>query len=164
MDDPYDVLDCALRSRYLAPVDLPRTAFWRRLPAELRSALAEALADDASLKAVVPLVWQVRARLLGKPATDYERTRATARLRLGLLYLAYREGRMGADELLSRAFQVADSYVCGVDARPFARLRGELQAGGSGESAAPHIAALFAPYGESAAECVGRWELGTPLG
>ena len=163
MDDPYDVLDCALRSRYLAPADLPRTPFWLRLPAELRSALAEVLAGDASPKVVVPLVWQVRARLLGKPTTDYERTRATTRLRLGLLYLAYREGRIGADELLSRAFHVADSYVCDVDARPFAQVRRELEGGASGELAEPRLAALFAPYADLAVECVGRWGLGPPL-
>ncbi len=164
MDDPYDVLDCVLRSRYLAPADLPHTPFWHRLPIELQSALTDALASDASLKVVVPLVWKVRARLLGKPTGDYERTRATVRLRLGLLYLGYRKGRIAADELLSSAFHVADSYVCGVDAKPFVWLRHELQASGLGESAAPQIAALFAPYEALAAECVGHWGFESPLG
>ncbi len=161
MYDPYDILDCALRSRYLTPGDLPSAPIWDRLPAELRSALAEALAAGKSLRAVVSLVWQVRARLLGKPPADPtgERTRSVVGLRLGLLYLGYREGRMGAAELLTRAFHVADSYVCGVNGRPFLQLRRELETGGVDGPAYARVAELFAPYTALAADCVGRWGL-----
>ncbi len=165
MDDPYGTLDCALRSRYQAPADLPSAPLWNHLPAELQSALAEALTGGASVRTVVPLIWQVRTRVIGPPPADGtgKRTRVTARLQLGLLYLGYREGRMGANELLRRAVQVADSYVCGVDVRPFAQLRRELEAGASHESAASRVAALFAPYAALAAECVEHWGLRVPV-
>jgi len=161
VNDPYEILDCALRSRYLALADLPSAPVWHRLPAELRSALADALAAGKSLRDIVPLVWQVRMRLLGKPAADRtgERTRATVELRLGLMYLGYREGRMGAADLLTRAFHVADSYVCGMDGRPFLQLRRELEAGGVDGPAGARVAELFAPYTVLAAECVERWGL-----
>jgi hypothetical protein len=161
VDDPYDILDCALRSRYLAPEDSPKATVWHNLPAELRSALADALASGADLRRVVPLIWQVRTRLHGPPSRQEAdgRTQATVRLRLGLLYLCYREGRIGAEELLSRAFQVADSYVCDVDARPFARLCRELRGGTSVESVAPRVAALFSLYLAPAVGCVESWGL-----
>lgn len=165
MDNPYDILDCALRSRYLAPADLPKAPLWHRLPAELRSTLTDALAVGGTLKVVLPLVWQVRARLLGRPVEDRagERTRAAARLRLGLLHLRYREGRSGADELLTRAFHVADSYVCGVDARPFLQLHRELKATEASGSTEARVAELFAPYTAFAEECVEHWGLALRL-
>jgi hypothetical protein len=170
MDDPFDVLDAALRSRYLAPADLPSVSFWHRLPTELRSVFSDALARGASLKTIVPLVWQVRARLLGKPAADYERTQFTVELRLGLLHLIYCEGRIGADELLSSASRVADSYIwsesdredCCAAARPFQRLRSELATEGQAGAAMDRIAVLFAPYTAIAKECIERWGLVVP--
>ena len=162
MNDPYDILDCALQSRYLTLADLPKASVWHHLPAQLRSALASALDEGEPLGTVLRLVWQVRARHLDKPSADRagEQTRATAELRLGLLHLRYREGRIGADELLTRAFHVADSYVCSVDGRPFLQLRRELQAGRLSGSAAARVADVFAPYTELAAQCVERWGLG----
>jgi hypothetical protein len=158
MDDPFAVLDCALRSRYVAPEALPALPVWERLPSELRTGLTHALAAGQSLAEVVPLVWRVRAELHGKPEPDEsgERTRATAALRLGLLYLAHREGRLGQAELLTHAFHVADSYVCGVDPRPFLRLRTELAAG---RPDGGRLTALFAPYAGPAERCVARWGL-----
>jgi hypothetical protein len=161
VNDPYEVLDCALRSRYLALEDLPSAPVWDRLPAELRSALADALAAGQSLWAVVPLVWQVRARLLGKPLADRtgERTRLMVELRLGLMYLGYREGWMRAGELLTRALHVADSYVCSIDGRPFLQLRHELEAGGVDVPADARVTELFAPYTMLAEEYVEYWGL-----
>jgi hypothetical protein len=80
MDDPFDVLDCALRSRYVAPEALPALPVWERLPSELRAGLTHALAAGQPLGKVVPLVWRVRAELHGKPEPDEsgERTRGTA--------------------------------------------------------------------------------------
>jgi hypothetical protein len=154
--DVFDVLDCALRSGYLAPEALPTTQLWSRLPEELRSSLADAFVTRKRLDTA--LVWQVRRALLGKPASDEsgERTRTTAALLLGLLYLMYRDGRLEAAELLTRAGRVADSYVCDVAPRPFFRLRAELATGGSDEG---RVAALFSPYLERAEQCIRQWGL-----
>jgi len=145
----------------MALADLPRAPFWRLLPDQLQAELANTLAAGEPRGTAIRLLWSVRERLLGKPSTDYERTRARCRLRLGLMYLTYRERRMEAYELLSRAFHVADSYVCGLDGRPFLRLRRELE---GAEAAAAHdsLSELFAPYVAEAEECVARWGLRAP--
>jgi hypothetical protein len=153
--DTFDVLDCALRTRFLEVDDLPATPIWSRLPAEL----AVLLLADEPLGGLLRLVWQVREQLLGKPDRGDARTRATATLQLGLLFLRHQEGRLEADELLTRAFHVADSYVCGVDPRPFLRLRRELEAGSSDRG---RVAALFAPHTALAEQCVQQWGLQRP--
>jgi hypothetical protein len=151
--DIFDVLDCALRTRFLAVEDLPTAPIWRCLPVELSAALA--LTDEPPGDAL-RLIWQVRERLLGKPECSEERTRATAALRLGLLALMHRDGRLEVGELLTQAFHVADSYVCGVDPRPFLHLRGELA---SGNPDGGRLAELFAPYAAAAEQHVQQWGL-----
>jgi hypothetical protein len=154
--DQFDVLDSALRSRYLELDALPAAPVWGHLPGELRAALADALAAGEQLGAALRLVWQIRAQLLGKPDSSDTRTQETAALLLGLLYLRHRERRLEAGELLTRAFHVADSFVCGVDPRPFLRLRRELEAGVPDGG---RVAALFAPYTAPAEQCAQQWGL-----
>ncbi len=166
MDDPFDFLDCVLRSRYLAPVDLPSVPFWNRLPAELRSELANALVVDSSLRAIVPLVWQVRERLHGKRVAT---STGMPELMLGLLHLRNREGRIEVDELLTRACHIANSYAslrdpadrhdCCAAGRPFIQLRRELREGNLIGSIEGRIGGLFAPYTEIAMKCVQYWGL-----
>jgi hypothetical protein len=154
--DQFDALDCALQSRYLELDALPAALIWGHLPGELRAVLADALAVGEPLGTVRRLVWQIRAQLLGKPDSSDARTKETAGLQLGLLHLRHREGRLEAGELLTRAFHVADSYVCGIDPRPFLRLRGEMAAG---EPDGGRVAALFTPYTAPAEQCVQQWGL-----
>ena len=158
MDDQFRILDCALQSGYTAPAASPTLPIWKHLPEQLCAAVTGATAVGATLKEISKVVWRVRAELHGKPESDTtgEMTRAYARLRLGLHYLAYRERRLGVVELLTQGWFVADSYYCEVDPRPFLRLRAELEAGKPVED---RVAALFAPYVEQAAQCVERWGL-----
>lgn len=158
MHDLLHVLDCALRSRYVVPGALPGLPVWERLPSELRAGLTHAVATGQPLREVVRLVMRVRAELHGKPVPDEsgDLTLGTAALRLGLLYLAYREGWLGPTELLTQAFHVADSYECGVDPRPFLRLRAELAAG---RPDGGRVAELFAPYIGPTERCVAGWGL-----
>jgi hypothetical protein len=157
--DTFDVLDCALRSGYLELAALTAAPIWGRLPSELRTALADALAAGEPLGTVRRLVWQVRARLLGKPDSSEALNEAYVALRLGLLALRHREGGLETDELLIRGFHIADSYVCGVDPRPFLRLRRALAAG---EPDGGRVAVLFEPYTAPAEQCVQQWGL-SPL-
>ena len=53
-------------------------------------------------------------------------------------------------------FRVADGYVCGLDPRPFLRLRAEFT---PGRPDGGRIAELFAPYVGPAERCVARWGL-----
>ena len=152
--DTFDVLDCALRTHFLEVEDLPATPIWNRLPAEL--AAAALLFSDEPLGDLLRFVWQVREELLGKPDSSDARTQATATLQLGLLFLRHQEGRLEVGELLTRAFHAADSYVCGVDPRPFLRLRRELEAGSPDSG---RVAALFAPHAALAEQCVQQWGL-----
>ena len=155
MDDLFIILDCALRSRYLASKSLPDLPVWKKLPDELRTALEDALATEKPCRLVI---WQVRVELPGKPERDYtgERNEAMVALQLGLLYLKYREGRLDFVELLSHAFHVADSWICNVEARPFLRLRADLVAGQPDDG---RLEELFAPYTGLAEVCVARWGL-----
>jgi hypothetical protein len=73
-----------------------------------------------------------------------------------LLYLLHREGKLGASELLTKAFHIADSYVCGVEPRPFLRLRREFETNGPNEAS---LATLFAPYTAFAEQCLQQWGL-----
>jgi hypothetical protein len=161
VNDPYDVLDCALRSQYLTLGDLQRALVWHRLPLELRSALAEAIAAGASRGTVLRLLWQVRMQQFVKtPDSTVERSQSKVKLLLGLLHLRYREGRLAADELLSLAFHYADSYICGLNARPSLRLRDELLSTEAKASEASLIAKLFEEYTPFAEGYVKEWGFG----
>jgi hypothetical protein len=157
VNDIFQVLGCALRSRYCAPEVLPTLPIWTRFPSELRSALAMAIERCEPLRSIERLVWQVSAELHGKPeeAGTSEWSRASASLILGLLYLAYQEGRIDTTELLTRAFHYTDSHVCNIDPRPFIRLRNELAL----SSVSTAVAELFAPYAQVAQQCVEHWGL-----
>lgn len=146
--DIFDILDCALRTHFLEVVDVPSAPIWARLPAELSAALA---LTDESLGGVLRLVWQIREQLLGKPDSSEARALERVSLQLGLLSLRHREGRLEVGELLTRAFHITDSYVCGVAPQPFLHLRRALAAG---EPDGGRVALLFAPYTESAEQCV----------
>jgi hypothetical protein len=154
--DQFDALDGALRSRYLRLDALPSAPIWERLPSELRTALAGALAANEPLGTVLRLLWQIRAQLLGKPESSKARGEERATLLLGLFALRHYESRLDTRELLSRAFHVADSYVCEIDARPFLRLRSALDAG---EPERGRIAALFEPYVAFAEQSIQHWGL-----
>lgn len=159
--DLFLALICALRSGYAAVADLPGLPAWGRLPATLRGPLGEAVAAGATLREVSPLIGRARVEHLGPPAPDDtgERTREIVALLLGLLALAHREGRLGPAELLTRAWRVADSYVCDLDSWPFVRLGRALAAG---EPDGGRVAALFAEYIGPAEAAVERWGLRPP--
>ncbi len=128
--------------------------------------MSDAIAAGEPLRTVVPLVWQIREQLFGKTESSDTRTdetqtsdtetEETVALLLGLHHLRYLEGRSNANELLTHAFHIADSYVCKVDSRPFLRLRRDLEAGNSDGN---RLAALFVPYTSIAERFVQQWGL-----
>ena len=165
MHDPLLVLICGLESRYVTVAVLPTLPVWARLSPELRATLAETTETGEQERKAIRRLWKLRARRLGGVRNDLSgvMTRATSHLTLGLLHLAYRRSRLGVLSLLWRAWFVADSYVCGVDCRPFSWLRREIKELPKAERRSDliedQVAELFRPYVGLASQCVQQWGL-----
>ena len=167
IDDPFEILSAVVRSRYLAMADLPKVPFWNRLPVELQNALNDAIAAKAGLNEVAKTTLKLRVTMFGDPLSRSDDTQNEfVFLMLGLIYLSYREGRIGWDELLARAFHIGDSYLVRVGefyerhgGAPFAKLRHELSDRDFIDTDEARIDSLFEPYRAIAKKHVELWGL-----
>lgn len=160
-DDPFQILDCAIRSRYLAVPDVPFVPFWNKLPESLQIQLKIALSQDSDMGKILRLIWKVRKELFGEIQNDVadRRNKIFVPLVIGLMYQTYLEGRMTVSELLSLSFHKADSYTnCGVDPCPFLWLRDDFDATGATLENQKELDLLFQPFINASSEYIQQFK------
>lgn len=156
MLDFFSVLDAAITSGYRTVSDLRRTMAWDRIPVAMQQALLGNLGSGVDAVKVKEIIWgYVRDSELVAENSDERLSHTIAMLHLGFLYLAYEEGRIGIRDLLTRAFRIADSYVCEIDASTFLEYRRRLTTEEVSES---EVALLFGPFCHFAREHLNYWE------
>lgn len=148
-DDPFEILDCALRSRYLSLTDIPNVPFWNKLPGPLQNQIRLALSQGHDLVAIRRMIGKVRKDLLGENTNDLNcnRNKIYAPLVIGLMYHSYLDGKMTVSELLESSFHKADSYTdCGIAGPPFLWLQDDFAATGETLENQNKLAMLFKPF------------------
>lgn len=157
MNDVFEAIDVALRSRYLLLENLNKVPLWNLLPSELKTELTTLLENGPTLKTVIPTIWKVRAALLGKPVRLGDSQEFVLKM-LGFLYLAFQKGNLSSSELLCRASHIIDSYVCEIDIVPFNKCR-KTHGLIPPDDFTANLNYLFEPYIPAASECIIKWGL-----
>ena len=157
MNDVFEAIDVALRSRYLLLEDLKKVPLWNILPNELQTELTTLLDNGTSLRSVIPTIWRVRGAIFGKPVSQ-DSSQEFVSMMLGFLYLAFQKGNLSSSELLCRASHIIDSYVCEIDIVPFNKCR-KTHGLIPPDDFTANLNYLFEPYIPAASECIIKWGL-----